>query len=209
MVALSSMVIPVVLADQAGNNTTKGNLLYLENFSSSKGSSWGGYLSANFSYYFENGRYHLNVNEYNSYRAVSFGQSYNNSIVEVEATQEAGPNDNYYGVIVRRVDWNNYYLFSISGDGYYCMSEYQNNSWTPTSWNWKKSNAIHTGNATNLIRIVSDGDRFSFYVNDIGVGNYTDSSFSSGMMGLAAATLYTPGTATIGFDNLKIWDIKR
>lgn len=203
------MFLPVVLADQPGNNVTKGKLLYEENFSSSKGSIWGGDLSANFSYYFQDGKYHLNVNQYDSYRAVSFGQNYNNSILEVEATQEAGPNDNYYGVIFRKLDWNNYYLFSISGDGYYCMSKYQNNTWTPSSWNWRKSSAIHTGNATNLIRVVSDGNEFSLYVNDIGVGNYNDSSFSSGMIGLTAGTLYTPGAATIGYDNLRIWEIKR
>ena len=60
-VALSRIVIPVVLADQTGNNATKGKLLYEENFSSSKDSVWGGGLSANFSYYFENGKYHLYV----------------------------------------------------------------------------------------------------------------------------------------------------
>lgn len=110
---------------------------------------------------------------------------------------------------MRKVDWNNYYLFAISGDGYYCVSKLLNNTWTPTSWNWKKSGAIHTGNATNLIRVVSDGDKFSFYVNNIGVEDYADGSFSSGMIGLAAGTLYTPGAATIGFDNLRIWEIKR
>lgn len=209
VIAFSVMVLPVVLAEQPGNNTAKGKLLYEENFSSSKGSVWGGDLSANFSYYFENGKYHLSVNKMNLLRTVSFGQNYNNSILEVEATEEAGTTDNIYGVIVRKVDWNNYYLFAISGDGYYCVSKLLNNTWTPTSWMWKKSGAIHTGNATNLIRIVSNGDKFSFYVNNIGVDDYTDSSFSSGMIGLAAGTLYTPGAATIGFDNLRIWEIKR
>lgn len=115
MVALSSIVIPVVLADQTGNNATKGKLLYEENFSSSKGSVWSGDLSANFSYYFDNGKYHLNVNQMNSLKDVSSGQNYNNSILEVEATEVAGPNDNIYGVMVRKVDWNNYYIFAISG----------------------------------------------------------------------------------------------
>jgi hypothetical protein len=38
MIALSSMVLSVALADQSGNNATKGKMLYEENFSSSKGS---------------------------------------------------------------------------------------------------------------------------------------------------------------------------
>ena len=209
MIALSSMVIPVVLADQTGNNATKGKLLYEENFSSSKGSVWSGDLSANFSYYFDGGKYHLNVSRMNSLKDVSSGRNYNNTVLEVEATQEAGPNDNIYGVMVRKVDWNNYYIFAISGDGYYSMAKLQNNTWTPTSWIWKKSSAIHTGNATNLIRVESDGDKFSFYVNNIEVDNYTDSSFASGMIGVSTGTLYTPGAVSIGFDNLRIWEIKR
>jgi hypothetical protein len=89
------------------------------------------------------------------------------------------------------------------------MAKLQNNTWSPASWNWKKSSAIHTGNATNLIRVISDGDKLFFYVNNIGLDNYTDGSFSSGMIGLAAGTLYTPGAVTIGFDNIRIWDIER
>ena len=206
MIALASIVLPVALADQPGN-ASKGKLLYEENFSTSKGSLWGGDLGANFSYYFENGEYILNVNQMNSWRSVSYGQNYDNFILEVEATQESGPKDNVYGVMIRRVDWNNYYLFLISGDGYYEMAKVKNNTWSPS--NWKKSSAIHTGDATNIIRVVCDGNNFSFYANDIKLDDYTDSSFPSGMIGVTGGTIYAKGNATIGFDNLRIWEIKK
>jgi hypothetical protein len=70
--------------------------------------------------------------------------------------------------------------------------------------NWVKSSAIHTGNATNPIRIVCDGSNFSLYVNDIKLEDYTDSSFSSGMIGVTGETNLSKGAVTIGFDNLKI-----
>ena len=201
------MTIPLALGDNSSDNATKGSLLYQENFSTSKNSAWGGDLSANFSYYFENGKYHLMVDSLNSWRPVSYGLNYTDFIIEVETAQESGPDDNTYGMILRRVDWNNYYDFLISSDGYYEIAKLENNIWAPTSW--KKSSAIHTGNATNLIRVVCDGNKFSFYVNDVKLDDYTDDSFPSGTIGFTAGTNFSPGTVKIGFDNLKIWEIQR
>ena len=207
MVIFSCTIIPLALGDNSSDNATRGNLLYQENFSTSKNSAWGGDLSPNLSYYFENGKYHLMVDSLNNWRPVSYGSNYTNFIIEVEATQESGPDDNTYGMILRRVDWNNYYDFLISGDGYYEIAKLENNIWAPTSW--KKSSAIHTGNATNLIRVVCDGNKFSFYVNDVKLDDYTDNSFPSGTIGFTAGTNFSPGAVTIGFDNLKIWEIQK
>jgi hypothetical protein len=208
MVALASMVLPVALADQIGNNATKGKLLYEENFSTSKGSIFKGAIDANFSYYFGNGKYHLKVVRLNDWRSIAYGAEYNNTILEVEAAKESGPDDNLYGVVFRKVDWSNYYQFIISADGYYQFSKYKGGNWDFIS-SWKKSNAIHKGNATNLIKVVCDGDQFSFYVNDIKVDDYKDDSFGSGMIGFSAGTNYAEGPVTIEFDSLKIWEIKK
>ena len=108
----------------------------------------------------------------------------------------------------RKVDWSNYYQFIISADGYYQFAKNKGGNWDFIS-SWRKSNAIHKGNATNLIKVVCDGDQFSFYVNDIKVDDYKDDSFGSGMIGFSAGTNYAEGPATIGFDNLKIWEIKK
>lgn len=213
MIALLPLIVLFCTAfsyaqvSQPGSDALKGKLLYEDNFSTSKGGIWGGVSDANFSRYYQNGSYEMAVNQINSWRSVSAGNNYGDIILEVEATQKAGQNDNVYGVIVRRVDWNNYYNFLISGDGYYEVARLQNNSWSTPSWN--KSSAIKTGQATNLIRVVCDGDKFSFYVNDVLLQNYTDSSFSSGSIGLTAGTNYALGSVTIDFDNLKIWEIKK
>ena len=206
VVMLSCTAVSFAQSSLMGN-TSKGELLYEESFSTSKGGSWSGSVDANYSRYYQNGSYEMVVVPMNSWRSVSVGNEYNDTILEVEATQKAGPNDNVYGVLVRRVDWNNYYNFLISGDGYYEIAKLMNNSWTTTGWN--KSTAIKTGKATNLIKVVCQGDKFAFYANDVLLQEYTDSSFASGRIGLTAGTNYAIGAVTIDFDNLKIWEIKK
>ena len=207
LIMLSCTASSFAQVSQPGNDTLKGKLLYEDNFSTSKGGLWSASIDANFSRYYQNGSYEMVVNPLNSWRSVAVGKNYGDIILEVEATQKTGQNDNVYGVIVRRVDWNNYYNFLISGDGYYKVAKLQNNSWSTAGWN--KSSAIKTGKATNLIRVVCNGDKFSFYVNDVLLQNYTDSSFSSGQIGLTAGTNYALGSVTIDFDDLKIWEIKK
>jgi hypothetical protein len=206
VVVLSCTAVSFAQDSQLGN-VSKGKLLYEENFSTSKGGSWSGSVNANFSRGYQNGSYEMIVVPMNSWRSVSTGNDYGDIILEVEATQVAGPNDNAYGVLVRKVDWNNYYNFLISGDGYYEIARLQNNSWSSARWN--KSSAIKTGLVTNLISVVCQGDKFAFYVNGELLQEYTDSAFASGQIGLTAGTNYALGPVTIDFDNIKIWEIKK
>lgn len=184
----------------------KGELLYNENFSTSKGSLWAGSSDDNWTYYFDNGRYNMVVYNMNSWKSYAIGNSYSNFILDVQARQEGGTSDNVYGVIVRKVDWNNYYNFLISGDGYYEVAKMEDGKWSPV--NWKRSDAINLGNSTNLIRIICNGNDFSFYVNDVMLEEYTNSSFSSGNIGLTAGTNYAIGQARVSFDDISIWQIK-
>jgi hypothetical protein len=126
--------------------------------------------------------------------------------LEIEATKEAGPDDNAFGVISRKIDSSNYYAFILSNDGYYQVAKLQNNSWAYVS-DWAKSSAIKTGNATNLIKVVCNGDKQSFYANGVKLTDYNDSSFAYGHIGLYAGT-QSEGNVTIGFDNLKVWELE-
>jgi hypothetical protein len=192
--------------DARHNDDLKGELLYQENFSTSKGSLWAASSDDNWTYYFDSGRYNMIVYRMNSWKSYAIKNSYSNFIMDVQARQEGGTSDNVYGVIIRKIDWSNYYNFLISGDGYYQMAKMENGKWSPV--NWKISDAINVGNATNLIRIICKGDTFSFYVNDVLLEEYKDSSFSSGNIGLTAGTNYAIGPARVSFDDLSIWQIK-
>ena len=184
-----------------------GDLLYSDDFSSSK-SGWYTSTSGDFLAIYKNGRYHLTQVSANVWgRAFSPDRlNFSDFILEIEATKEAGPDDNALGVMVREINSSDYYAFLLSSDGYYQIAKLENNSWAYVS-DWAKSSAIKTGNATNLVKVVCNGDKLSFYANDVKLTDYNDSSFAYGHIGLYTGT-QSEGNVTIGFDNLKVWGIK-
>jgi hypothetical protein len=153
---------------------------------------------------YEDGKYQITVFPKETVSKSWLTRTFSNFVMEVEATYEAGPDNNSYGVILRLSD-NEYYEFKISGTGYYGFDKLQDGQWTYLI-PWTQSTAINTGKATNLIKVACEGDKFTFYVNDIKLGDCNDNSFSSGYIGLAAETLEAGG-AKVSFDNLKVWGV--
>ena len=108
--------------------------------------------------------------------------------LRVTTTQLASPpdHDNRFGVVFRVRDTANYYVFEISGDGYYQLTKVQDgvaeeiSTWIPTTDDSDFNALVYPslirpglGNSinnppldnSNEIRIVAKGDRFWFYVN--------------------------------------------
>ncbi len=147
--------------------------------------------------------------------------------LETTAVQLAGPDDNGYGVVFRRVDPTHFYLFEISGDGFYRLIRQDGDEMTALS-EWNPSEAINTGQAENTIRVIARGAEFSFYVNGQPMllcpaaegaiwdyfdpttcngaeSTYTieDSTYSQGRIGLAARSFDIPGVE-VGFSRVLI-----
>lgn len=135
------------------------------------------------------------------------GRSFDDVIVTVQARQTAGPNDNAYGVICRYQDEANFYLFLISGDGYFMIGKYQTGQATiqylTESNEFVFSDIINQGIATNQVRASCIGNELSLSVNGIPLATVTDSAFSSGDIGLGVST-FEPGTAVVQFDDLRV-----
>lgn len=124
-------------------------------------------------------------------------------IIQVEATKIAGADENYFGVICRFQDYSNFYTVAIMSDGYYSFGKFVNDDYEFLDPNgWQYSSAIHTGTTTNLIRVECVGDTISLYVNNLIVDKVTDSTFSTGDVGLIAAAFDMAGT-NILFDNFR------
>jgi hypothetical protein len=194
-------------SNQTQGEPLAGDLLYSDDFSSSK-SGWYTSTSGDFLALYKKGRYHLTEVSANVWgRAFSPDRlNFSDFILEIEATKEAGPDDNAFGVMVREINSSNYYAYLISSDGYYQIAKLENNSWAYVS-DWAKSSAIKTGNATNQVKVVCNGDKLSFYANGVKLRDYNDSSFAYGHIGLYAGT-QSEGNVTIGFDNLKVSGIR-
>lgn len=186
----------------------KGELLFVDDFETSKvGGAWGCVRGENQSNYYEDGKYIINVVPADSWWRVPSGKSFGDSIVEVEATPTAGPDDNVYGLMTGWQNWSNYYLFMISGDGYFKLTKREGGNWTRND-PWTRSEAIKLGKATNLLQVKRQGETLSFYANGIKLADYVDGSFPEGNAGLiAGSTVCGGGNVTVSFDNFSVWAV--
>ena len=133
----------------------------------------------------------------------SAGREFSDFHLAVEATQVAGPDDNEYGVLVRMQDPDHFYCFSISGDGYYQVSKYDNGERKPLSGDWVPSDAIQTGVATNLLEVICQDAAMTFLVNGVQLVQVEDVDYRRGGIGLYAGSFFEPGVE-IHFDDLTV-----
>jgi len=125
--------------------------------------------------------------------------------VEVDATKAGGSDDNDFGLICRYQDTNNFYFLLISSDGYAAIGKYESGSQQLISSDkMVKVEGITPGAATNHIRADCVGSELKLYVNGNLVVTATDSSFTSGDVGLMAGTFSEPGTDIL-FDNFYVY----
>lgn len=135
------------------------------------------------------------------------GRDFNDVIITTQATQISGPDDNAYGVICRYQDEANFYIFLISGDGYYAIGKYQTGSpqiiYLTEGGEYVFSDVINQGAATNQIRATCQGNQLSLAVNGIPLATVSDPTFVRGDVGTAISTLQ-PGTSVIQFDDFQV-----
>jgi hypothetical protein len=143
----------------------------------------------------------------------------NDFIVEFDATKE-GRGRSHIGIYLRKIDYQNYYRFSICNDSYNFLKIMNNESTCIIPWT--RSSTINYGPAMNTIKIKCEKDTFTFYINGEEVNSCTDATFPTGGLSLAAGMglyfSYRPlipeiGSGdkfkdnTISFDNFKIWSL--
>jgi hypothetical protein len=189
------------------SNVQVGELLYSDNFTTRKESGWTVDSDSNYTVYYKDGKYHIDVLK-GGIGAREFCpkvKGLRDFVMQVEAAQEGGADDNAYGIVTRYNGGNLTYFF-ISGDGFYGYYKRENNT-VAVPLEWKRSDAIKTGNATNMLKVVAKGDKYIFYINGIEVSSYTDSEPVSGSIGLRVEGI-VDGGAYVSFDNLRVWAIK-
>lgn len=182
-----------------------GALLYSDDFSNST-SGWDTWETANSKVGYVSGKFVIEIFKVDSFFWANPGKDFSDLILEVDATKQAGPDNNGFGVIFRYVDKNNFYRFDISSDGYYGFGYYENDTWTSII-DWTETTAIKQGNATNTITILCEGSNFTFYINGTKITDVTDATLSSGDIGVWAGAVSEAG-AKITFDQLGVWKVK-
>jgi hypothetical protein len=153
------------------------------------------------------GVYRLTVIENDISRWASVGKNFSDGIYEVEATPVEGPLDNGYGLLFRAdPEAGDFYLFKVSADGFVWIGRYRDGAEETTivGDHWFESPAVQVGlNVTNTLRVVAEAGNMIFYVNEQEVGRVTDTTFSSGDVGVLVQTL-GGGGVTVEFDNLSV-----
>lgn len=135
------------------------------------------------------------------------GRQFDDVIINVATKQIGGPDDNAYGVICRYEDEENFYLFLISGDGYYAIGKYQSGedrvTYLTEDGQFAQSEQINQGATTNQLQVSCIGNELSLSVNGYPLLTVTDSEFAAGDIGLAVSALQQ-GTVEVEFDNLRL-----
>jgi len=158
---------------------------------------------------YDGGAYFVRSDEDGSVMWGVANRSFDDLVIEVDATQISAPsnNNNAYGVKCREQSNGDGYGLMISGDGYYSIQIIADGEWDPLV-DWTESDAIHQGNGTNHIRAVCDGAKLVLFVNGQLLGEAEDSTYSEGDIALASSTLESDPTE-IHFDNLVVREPKR
>ncbi|HKZ84885.1 MAG TPA: protein kinase [Anaerolineae bacterium] len=146
------------------------------------------------------GQYVIGVSAESLYVWANPGQSFTDVVVDVDATQVAGPDNNDYGVICRYQDFDNFYRILISGDGYYAFIRQVDGESTQLI-DWTQSSAINQGAAHNHLTVICDGDSLALWVNDKFVAEASDDALAEGDIGLTAGTFNEAGVR-VAFDNV-------
>lgn len=135
------------------------------------------------------------------------GRGFDDVIIAVDTTQLGGPDDNAYGVICRYQSTQNFYVFLISGDGYYAIGKFQSGTnqivYLSGNGQYQESEAINKGQAPNQIQASCVGNELSLAINGVAVDSVVDSSFDTGDIGLTAST-FQPGALSVQFDNVVV-----
>lgn len=129
------------------------------------------------------------------------GLDFGDVSIEVDVTKLEGPEDNNFGLICRFVDDGNFYFFWVSSDGYQTIGKYQNGESSLISGDSMQStSAVFAGNATNHLRADCIGSQLTLYANGEMLSTVTDTSFSSGDVGVMVGTFEEPNLGML-FDN--------
>ena len=123
----------------------------------------------------------------------------------VDASQTAGPDDNEFGVLTRMQDGRHFYMFAISGDGYFRVVKRDGEAETLLTNDWALTDAINRGTATNRMEVTCRGSILTMAINGVVVAEVVDGTYTSGDIALYAGTFRDPGEGVeIRFDNLSL-----
>lgn len=183
-----------------------GTLLVDDTFDDNE--SWGDHVDETSSAVVEDGAYHMAIDTddwtYWIYNQL-IEEDLPGMVMEVDAT--FGGSEETLASLMCRAGGDKGYFFDVSNTGQYGIREFVDGS----MWflvDWTESSVINTGAASNHITVVCAESYLALYVNDQLLAESYDFSYSTGVIGLSAATTVNSSTGDVFFDNLKLWEVE-
>ncbi len=183
---------------------TEGNILFEDDFSDTD-SGWDRTDFAEGYTDYDDGVYRIFVNAENWSAWANPSRNFDDVSISVQTKKTGGDDDNEYGVICRHANIDNFYLATISSDGFYGFWMRQNGEALEmlNMENMLTSSEINLGEEINFIRLDCVGSTLTLYVNGEYVDSTEDGTIDSGDIGLYAGTFSIPGTDIL-FDNIVV-----
>ncbi len=208
--ALAFTALACQATSPSGNATSpdaaspKAEILFDDNFSDSN-SGWDDIEDEEGITGYRDGGYRILINKTDWYFWSTPGKNFTDVVIDVEATKTSGPDNNEYGIICRYKDENNFYIFSISSDGYYGISKFLNGDQSGVGMDDMQFNdkVVKLGSATNKLRATCNSDSLKLEVNGEVLADVKDTDLTSGDVGLIASTFDEVGV-NILFDNFVV-----
>ncbi len=181
--------------------------LFVDTFEADRDCGWATYNRGGADVSIEEGELQVSTSQPGQIWWTNPGLNFEDVVISAETRQLSGPNDNAFGVICRYQSEDNFYIFLISGDGFYSIGKYQAGSdeviYLTEDGQFAQSDVINQGTSTNLIEASCIGDELGLAVNGVPLVTVTDPTFVTGDIGLAASTLQ-PGTLLVAFDDVRV-----
>jgi hypothetical protein len=151
---------------------------------------------------YEDGGLHLIVNEADLSIWSTLDRDFEDFSLEVSGGVVEGPQDGIYGVLFRYADWDNFYEFDVTGDGYFLLGKFVDGEYV-TLVDWTESPAIQQGQSLNRLRVDVRGTTIDCYVNGELLASVEDSEFPRGLIGLSTGPNSEVGGHVV-FDDLLV-----
>lgn len=186
--------------------TPTPTILFMDDFSDPT-SGWPVYNDDQYMDDYYNGAYRMVENDINTTSWVYPDEfDVNDVLIKVDATKNAGPDENDMGLICRYQNEDQFYAGIITSDGYYGITKMTPDDFLVIGGEYLEySDLINQGSATNTIQFDCVGDVFTLYVNGYQLDQRTDTEYIGGTFGLIIGTYETPGTDIL-YDNFSAFE---
>ncbi|MGD9675938.1 MAG: hypothetical protein AB7V19_04565 [Candidatus Bipolaricaulia bacterium] len=111
------------------------------------------------------------------------------------------------GLLFRVTDVNNSYGFQVSAFGSFRVVKWVGGTRTVLT-GWTASDVIHKDVAENHLTVLAEGSSFTFLINGTEVAELSDSSFSTGYVGVCATSMAEGNIVEQSFDNLVVRELE-